>query len=145
MRQQTRLVTNTTSTPMSYSDLRSFYTRYVEALNARDFHRLDEFLNDEIHYYDGTFTRDQVAGALAAEVDAVPDLSWELEDFRIDGDTIAARLTNRGTPAKEWLGVAPTGTAFEITEYALYKLRDGRFVTMANLHDSETLRRQLHG
>jgi steroid delta-isomerase-like uncharacterized protein len=130
---------------MSYADLHSFYTRYVDALNARHFDRLDEFVNDEITYYDGTFTREQVAGALAAEVDAVPDLSWELEDFRVDGDTIAARLINRGTPAKEWLGVPATGGAFKITEYAIYKIRDGRFETMTNLHDSETLRQQLHG
>jgi predicted ester cyclase len=54
-----------------------------------------------------------------------------------------ARLTNTGTPAKEWLGVAPTGASFEIVEYAIYQVRDGRFVHMTALYDAETLRRQL--
>ncbi|MFE2849116.1 ester cyclase [Streptomyces scopuliridis] len=73
----------------------------------------------------------------------MPDLHWELQDLAVDGDNLAARLINTGTPAKEWLGVAPTGASFEIVEYAIYQVRDGRFVHMTNLHDSEALKRQL--
>jgi hypothetical protein len=43
---------------------------------------------------------------------------------------------------KEWLGV-PLSGAFEIVEYAIYRVRDGRFVQMTALHDSAELRRQL--
>ncbi|MFI9488478.1 ester cyclase [Promicromonospora sp. NPDC052451] len=56
---------------------------------------------------------------------------------------IGARLTNTGTPVKEWLGVTPTGASFEITEYALYRVHDGRFVNMTNLQDTDTAREQL--
>lgn len=73
----------------------------------------------------------------------MPDFHWELEDLKVDGDTIAARLTNTGTPVKEYLGVVPTGASFEIVEYAIYRVRDGRFVHMTNLHDAETLKQQL--
>ena len=52
-----------------------------------------------------------------------------------DRDRIAARVVNTGTPVKEWLGVAPTGKSNEVMEYAIYKVRDGRFVQMTNLHD----------
>ncbi|WP_423464337.1 ester cyclase [Promicromonospora sp. MS192] len=65
-------------------------------------------------------------------------------DLRVSGHEIAARLTNTGTPVKEWLGVAPTGASFEITEYALYRVRDGRFVNMTNLQDTDTAREQLN-
>lgn len=80
---------------------------------------------------------------MTAEHEAVPDLHWDLKELVVDGDTIAARLINTGTPVKRWLGVEPTGASFEITEYAVYRVRDGRFAHMANVHDAESLARQL--
>lgn len=77
------------------------------------------------------------------DVDAVPDLHWELKELLFDGDRLAARLVNTGTPVKEWLGVEPTGVQFEIDEYAIYQVRDGRFVHMTALHDAGELLRQL--
>nr|WP_314221570.1 ester cyclase [Streptomyces sp. DSM 40713] len=91
----------------------------------------------------GVRTRDQVIAVLNGDIDAVPDFHWEPREIAVDGDRLAARLTNTGTPAKEWLGVAPTGASFEIVEYAIYQVRHGRFVHMTALHDAETLRRQL--
>ena len=114
---------------MSGTDLREFYLRYIGALNAHEIYRMDEFINDET--------------TLNGDIDAVPDFHWEPREIAVDGDRLAARLTNTGTPAKEWLGVAPTGASFEIVEYAIYQVRDGRFVHMTALHDAETLRRQL--
>ncbi|WP_207946543.1 hypothetical protein [Actinomadura sp. 7K507] len=52
----------------------------------------------------------------------------------------------RSTPApptKEWLGVTPTGKPIEIVEYAIYRIRDGKFLHMSAVHDAETLREQL--
>ncbi|MDR6318496.1 putative ester cyclase [Actinoplanes couchii] len=78
-------------------------------------------------------------------LEAVPDLGWEVTDFAVDGDNLAARLVNRGTPVKPWLGVEPTGKSFAITEFAVYRVLDGRYTHMANLHDAELLKKQLHG
>ncbi|WP_373306846.1 ester cyclase [Micromonospora gifhornensis] len=60
-----------------------------------------------------------------------------------DRNRIAVRAINTGTPVAEWLGVAPSGASFEIVEYAIYEVRDGRFVQMTALHDSAELLRQL--
>jgi predicted ester cyclase len=129
---------------MSSIDLHRFYADYVAVLNARELHRLDEFVNDEITYFGDRATRDQVVAAITAEIDAVPDLSWEIVDFGVDGDTLAARLINKGTPVKAWLGVEPTGKPFEIVEFAVYRVLNGRYTHMANVHDSEQLKKQLH-
>ena len=130
---------------MTYAELREFYERYIEALNAHELHRLDEFVADELTHFGDVVTRDQVHAALSAQMDAVPDLKWRLDDFRVSGHEVAARLTNTGTPVKEWLGVAPTGASFEVTEYALYRIRDGRFINMTNLQDTDAAREQLGG
>lgn len=124
-------------------DLREMYRRYVEAANERAFDRMEEFISDHTAHHGKPGTRDAVIADLMSIVDAVPDFHWEVEELLIHGSRLAARLTNRGTPVKEWLGVAPTGASFEIIEIALYEVEDGRFVHMSNLHDVEELERQL--
>ncbi|MBE1582600.1 ester cyclase [Nonomuraea angiospora] len=130
---------------MSDSDLRAFYLRYLQELNAHRFDGMDEFINDQTTLNGEPATRDDIIAVQKADVDAVPDLRWELKELLFDGDRLAARLVNTGTPVKEWLGVAPTGASFEIVEYAIYQVRDGRFVRMTALHDAGELLRQLTG
>ncbi|MGQ5652903.1 ester cyclase [Streptomyces sp. NPDC003631] len=128
---------------MTQSDLRDWYMRYVDALNAHEFDRMHEFINDEVLLGDQSGTRDDVVAVLKGIVDAVPDIRWEVAELLFDRDGIAVRATNTGTPVKEWLGVPPSGASFKIVEYAIYKVRDGRFVQMTNLHDSAEMLRQL--
>lgn len=128
---------------MSDRDLRAFYLRYLESLNAHKFDGMDEFIDDRTTLNGEPATRDDLIAVQKHDVEAVPDLHWELKELLFDGDRLAARLVNTGTPAKEWLGVAPTGASFEIVEYAIYQVRDGRFVHMTALHDAGELSRQL--
>jgi steroid delta-isomerase-like uncharacterized protein len=128
---------------MTDQDLRSWYLRYVEALNDHEFDRMDEFISDEVQLDGVAGRRDDVVAVLNGIADAVPDVHWKLDELLIDRDRIAVRAINTGTPAKEWLGVPASGASFEIVEYAIYTVADGRFVKMTNLHDSAELRRQL--
>ncbi|MEV4571407.1 ester cyclase [Nonomuraea sp. NPDC049419] len=128
---------------MSESDLRDWYMRYAEALNAHEFDRMDEFINDQVLLGGQPGTREDVVTVLKGIADAVPDIHWDVDELLIDRDGIAVRAINTGTPVKEWLGVPPTGASFEIVEYAIYKVQDGRFAQMTNLHDSAEMLRQL--
>lgn len=128
---------------MTATDLRAWYLRYAEALNAHEFDRMDEFINDDVLLGGEMGRREDVVAVLRGIVEAVPDIHWEFKELLIDRDGIAVRAINTGTPTKEWLGVVPTGNSFEIVEYAIYKVRNGRFVQMTNLHDSAEMRRQL--
>jgi predicted ester cyclase len=128
---------------VSDNELCEFYLRYIADLNAHRFDRMDRYIDDRTTLNGEPATRDDLLAVQKADVEAVPDLHWELRELLFDGDRLAARLTNTGTPAREWLGVAPTGRSFEITEYAIYQVRDGRFVHMTALHDAGELRRQL--
>ncbi|MFF9089918.1 ester cyclase [Streptomyces sp. NPDC014991] len=130
---------------MSDSDLRAFYLRYIEALNAHKFDAMDDFIDDRTTLNGEPATREDLIAVQKADVDAVPSLRWELEELLSDGDRLAARLVNAGTPVKEWLGVAPTGASFTIVEYAISQVRNGRFVHMTALHDAGELLRQLTG
>src|SRR5438874_763945 len=98
----------------SPDDLRAFYGRYIAALNDREISRMDEFISDTVTLFGGEPTkRDDVATILQGIVDAVPDFHWEVKELLVDGDRLGARLVDTGTPATEWLGIAPTGASFE--------------------------------
>ncbi|MFC7882996.1 ester cyclase [Streptomyces sp. NPDC057376] len=130
---------------MSDTDLRDFYQRYVDALNAREFDRMDEFVHESIVMHSEPSSRTALVAQLNSIVDAVPDFHWEVQELAINGDSIAVRAINTGTPAKEWLGAAPTGKAIEIVEYAIYRVHDGKFLHMSAVHDAETMQKQLAG
>lgn len=128
---------------MTENSLRDLYLRYIAVLNAHEFGGMDEFIAEEVLLAGEPGTRCAVVEVLEGIVDAVPDIHWRIEEMLFDRDGIAVRLTNTGTPAKEWLGVRPSGASFTIVEYAIYKVRDGRFIHMTNLHDSAEMLRQL--
>ncbi|NEC25731.1 ester cyclase [Streptomyces sp. SID8111] len=128
---------------MTGSALKDWYLRYVSALNAHVFDGMDEFIADDVVLNGEPGTREDVVAVQKHDIEAVPDLHWEVRELLFDRDRIAVRAVNTGTPAKEWLGVPASGASFEITEYAIYRVRDGRFVEMTALHDSSDLLRQL--
>ncbi|MES0838274.1 MULTISPECIES: ester cyclase [Nocardiopsidaceae] len=130
---------------MADFDIHEFYRRYVGELNAHKFDGMDEFIHDEVVLNGVPGTRDTVIALQKADIEAVPDLHWEVQEFLVDGDRAAVRAINTGTPVREWLGAAPTGASFEIVEYAVYEIRDGRFAQMTALHDASDLERQLAG
>jgi steroid delta-isomerase-like uncharacterized protein len=128
---------------MSELNLKDWYMRYVSALDGRELDKMDQFVADEVLLNGTPGHRDDVVADMRSILDAVPNMHWEVEEMLFDRDRIAVRAVNTGTPEKPWLGVPPTGKSFEIVEYAIYRVRDGRFVEMTNLHDSADILRQL--
>jgi predicted ester cyclase len=128
---------------MTENALRDWYLRYVAELNAHEFGGMDAFIADDVMLNGEPGKRDDVIAVQRQDVDAVPDLHWEVEELLFDRDRIAVRAVNTGTPTKEWLGVPPSGASFRIVEYAIYRVERQRFVQMTALHDSGELLRQL--
>ncbi len=128
---------------MSESNLNDWYLQYVAALDGRELDKMDQFVADDVVLNGTPGRRDDVVADMRSILDAVPNMHWEVDELLVDRDRIAVRAVNTGTPEKEWLGVAPTGKSFKIIEYAIYRVRDGRFVEMTNLHDSDDVLRQL--
>ncbi|CDR01330.1 ester cyclase [Streptomyces sp. DSM 41524] len=128
---------------MSTPDLRKLYLDYIEAINARQFHRMAEFAHDTLVFNGEPVSRDDYVATMRQHMDAVDNFVWRLDDLIIEGDRVAARLTDTGTPVKQWLGLEPTGRSVTFTEYAFYHFRDGRFENMWYLLDAQTIQQQL--
>ncbi len=128
---------------MSATDLRKVYLDYIEAANARELHRMAEFAHDTIVFNGELVSRDDYVAAMQGALDSVQNFTWRLDDLIIEGDRVAARLTDTGIPVKEWLGLQPTGRDVTFTEYAFYHFRDGRFERMWYLLDAQTIEKPL--
>jgi predicted ester cyclase len=128
---------------MSRDELAAFFTRYIAALNTHDMDRMTEFVHPELTQHGKTITRNDVIASLKGHVAAVPDFRWRVVDMAIEGDTVAARLFNIGTPAKTWLGLEPTGATVEYGEFAFHKVRDGKFYEQNYAIDVLEVQRQL--
>lgn len=57
---------------------------------------------------------------------AIPDLTFTIDDIVADGDNVTIRWMARGTHGGELLGFAGTGRALAIRGVDMYRLRDGR-------------------
>ncbi|MEV4522685.1 ester cyclase [Micromonospora tulbaghiae] len=134
-----------TQPAMSTQELRDFYLRYVELANKREFARMADFAHEEVVMNGTPVKMADMVAEFYKHVEAVPDLHWEIQDLVVEGDTIAARLVDTGTPVKEWNGLAPTGKSVSFTETAFYRVRDGKFKFMSYLMDTDSVRRQLAG
>ncbi|MFJ4224545.1 ester cyclase [Microbacterium sp. NPDC089695] len=128
---------------MSEFDIREFYGRYIDAINAHAWDTIGEFMDESVLYHGQTVARDLGVANFRSITDAMPDYRVELKAVTVSGDTLGSYAVTRGTPTKEWLGLAPNGKPIEIEEITVYKIENGRFTQMSNVWDIDTLREQL--
>src|SRR5688500_11593273 len=127
----------------SNSALRDFYHRYIAALNERDFAVVASLIHDDVTVNGQPTKRQDVLAGLKWLTDVVPNYVWKIEDLFIDGERIAVRLSDTGKPEKTFLGSEPTGASIKFTEFASYRVRDGRFAEMWYLLDTASITEQL--
>ena len=82
---------------------------------------LDEVLDPDFVCYDPNSESGEVRGAetIKQEIEwfrnAVPDLTYTVEDQVAEGDKVVSRYTATGTHQGEFFGVAPTGKRIEMS------------------------------
>lgn len=128
---------------MTENEIRDLFDRYIAVLNLHEMDRMTEFVHEEVVQNRTLVKREDVIADLKGHIGAVPNFKWRVLDVVVEGDTIAARLFNIGTPAKLWLGVEPTGKTVETLEFAFHKARDGKFYEMNYAMDVVGLQKQL--
>lgn len=74
---------------------------------------------------------------------AMPDVSWEAEEFISDGDKIMVRFTMAGTQTAPFMGMSPSGKKVCVTAMNIYELNDGKIVREHGLPDLFTMLIQL--
>jgi len=126
-------------------ELHAFYRNYITAANSRDFGAISNNVAENLTLNGVAVKREDIISEFKGLVDAVPNFTWHIEDLVVEGDHIAARLRDTGTPkATTFFGQNPDGKSVEFSEYGSYKVRDGLFVEMWYLIDLASISQQLN-
>jgi predicted ester cyclase len=111
-------------------------SRYVEALNKKDLDLLDD-LFDESYVMNGllVFGGKEVCNAddlkwfLQEEFAAIPDLRISIDDILTEGDRVAIRYTETGTPiGKRLAGFVQKGKELTIKGASIYRIEEDKIV-----------------
>lgn len=130
---------------MTPSQLAAFYRRYIDAINTRDLDAVADMVHEDVFQNGVAHKRADVLASFHSIVDACPDYHWGLQQLVVQGDLIAARFQNTGTPVKEFFGYQATGRSLNFMEFCQYRVRDGRFADMWFMEDRELIAKQLRG
>ena len=128
---------------MMNADLEARYRTYLAALNERRLDDLVDYVQDELSYNGEAMTRRQYQDLIAADIAAIPDLSYDAHIIVVSGDQVACRLVFDCTPQHEFLGFSPNGERVCFAEHVFYHFRDGRIAAVSSLIDRAAIEAQL--
>ena len=69
---------------------------------------------------------DKVKTFVAGMRKNAPDRKLTLEDLIAEGDKVVARVTIRGTRTGDWQGIPADGTSYEMTEFMIFRIANGK-------------------
>ena len=124
-------------------DLAAAYRGYLEALNERRFDDLDRFVHDDLRYNDAPITRDDYVRMLEADVAAIPDLVFRIEQLAVQGEIVAARLWFDCVPAADHFGLPVRDRHVQFAEHVFYRFDAGRISRVWSLIDTPAIARQV--
>ena len=100
-----------------------------EFVNGGNDDTAEEFLADDVvdsTPLGETTGRDAVVETMAEVRTAFPDFAVTLDEIVAEGDTVAVRMTQRGTHEGVFMGNEPTGNSFEIEAMGFLRLEGGK-------------------
>jgi steroid delta-isomerase-like uncharacterized protein len=128
---------------MTNAELENIYRAYLDALNERRLDDLVHYVHDELTYNGDTLTRHQYRELIAADIAAIPDLTFDAHIIVAGDDRVACRIVFECTPQHEFLGFSPNGQRLSFAEHVFYHFRDGRIASVSSLIDRFAIQGQL--
>ena len=132
---------------MSTEDNKALIQRVnEEGLNQHNPALVDETCAPNFVFHNGSRTIQGLPAYkryLAPFFSAFPDAQFTTEDLVAEGDTVAVRRTIRGTHTGSLMGIPPTGRQVTISEMAMLRVANGKFVEAWNNTDDLGMLRQL--
>jgi len=119
--------------------------RYVEAFNRGDVDTLQNeiFAPDAVVQGVLGWGGMDVVVPIWRELHAALQITMQIEELVAEGDTVAARYTERGTFVGPFRGNQPTGKSFELVAMEFFEIREGRIVRRWGARDHASQMRQI--
>jgi steroid delta-isomerase-like uncharacterized protein len=133
---------------MSSEDNRALVRRFFdEVVNGGNIDLIDELLTDDFVEHEELPgvepNRDGVKQFFRMFRSAFPDGSFTPEEMIAEGDTVAVRVTIRGTHQGEFVGVPATGKPVEVAAIDFIHCKDGKMTEHWGVGDMLSLLQQL--
>jgi steroid delta-isomerase-like uncharacterized protein len=117
-----------------------------EGLNQHNPALVDELCAPDFVFHQGSRTIHGLSAYqhfLAPFFTAFPDAQFTTEELIAEGDTVAVRRTFRGTHTGSLMGIPSTGRQVAISDMAMLRVANGKFVEAWNSADDLGLLQQL--
>ncbi len=131
---------------MSTDENKARSRRWRELCDQRDPSAAEYLAPDAVVHLPGApgpLHREQVLGLLDRFYAAFPDLHHTVEDQVAEGDTVATRMTLRGTHQGEFQGIPPTGKQIVVSLIGIDRFENGKFAEQWSQLDNLGLLQQL--
>lgn len=128
---------------MMKTDLSDIYRRYIDCLNKQDWPRLDEFVQDDVHYNGQRFGVPKYRQMLERDFDQIPDLHFKIGLLISDPPCIASRLLFDCTPRGTFLGLPVNGKRISFTENVFYEFQGEKIEQVWSVIDKAAIEEQL--
>jgi steroid delta-isomerase-like uncharacterized protein len=117
-----------------------------EVEDQGDLGAIDEIFAEDVvmHTPMGEFSgHEAIKEMYESDREGFSDSAETIHDVIAEGDTVAMRLTERGTHDGEFMGIEPTGKEFEIQTMAFFRMEDGKVAEWWMQPDTLGLMQQL--
>ena len=94
---------------MNKADIAAVYRNYIACLNGQDWRRLEDFVDEEVHYNGQPIGLSGYREMLERDFFQIPDLHFNIELLIADPPYVASRLRFECSPKGEFLGLPING------------------------------------
>ncbi len=128
---------------MTKAELTQAYRAYIDCLNRRDWQRLGDHVADGVQRNGETLGLRGYRAMLEGDVEAIPDLRFNVDFLVADPPVIGARLLFDCTPKAELFGLPVNGRRVTFTENVFYRFSGSKLDTVWSVIDQDAVRAQL--
>lgn len=128
---------------MTGDEITDCYRGYIACLNSRNWPELGRFVHDEVHYNGKFVGLDGYRQMLEGDVQAIPDLQFNIGLLIAEPPHVAAHLRFACTPIGELFGYAVNGKRVAFTENVFYEFGEGKIRNVWSVIDKAAVGDQL--
>ncbi|MGO9421596.1 ester cyclase [Roseiarcus sp.] len=128
---------------MRKTDLAAVYRAYIACLNAEDWTKLDQFVQDDVRYNGQRIGLSGYREMLERDFDDIPDLHFNIQLMISDPPFVASRLAFDCAPKGNFLGLPVDGRRVSFAENVFYQFRTEKIAQVWSVIDKAAIEAQL--
>jgi steroid delta-isomerase-like uncharacterized protein len=128
---------------MTTANLSDIYRNYIACLNAQDWPKLGQFVDEDVRYNGKRVGLSGYREMLEENFRDIPDLAFNIDVLVTEPPRVASRLIFDCTPKASLFGLPVNGKRVSFSENVFYEFRDGRIADVWSVIDKAAIESQL--